>query len=219
MPKIFLKARVPEQGVIHTLETSVSSSSVIHYVRWISRGIPEFKNKTELDLSPGDLEIQFNSGQTYRFKNVPREVFVKLLDSESPGSFFNSSIRNLYIHERMEPHSLHKTKSVKKKSSLVLKGETEKAVKDLKILVDTIEKENSIISVFSNGINYVRYDETTGSLEIEFDNGNCYSFRDVSESTYNTFMEVKTKGSFYNNHIKNHRFDKLKPETLSELVP
>lgn len=219
MPKILFKARVPEQGVVHTLETPVSGSSVIHYVRWVSRGTPEFKNKTELDSSLGDLEIQFNSGQTYKFKNVSREVFIRLLDCESSGSFFNGSIRNLYIYERMEPYSLRKKEPTHKKSSTIHKSEVEEELKKLQIAVDTIEKEGSIVSVFSGGINYVRYNETVGSLEIEFDNGNCYSFRDVPKSTYDKFIETKTKGSFYNNHIKNYMFDKLDPKTLTELAP
>ena len=48
MPKIIFKSKVIEQNVIYTIESPTPDSSVIHYARWISKGRPEFKNKTEL---------------------------------------------------------------------------------------------------------------------------------------------------------------------------
>jgi hypothetical protein len=40
------------------------------------------------------LEIIFNTGQIYQYRNVPREVFEQLLRAESKGSYFQNNIRD-----------------------------------------------------------------------------------------------------------------------------
>lgn len=40
------------------------------------------------------LEIIFNSGQIYQYRNVPREVFEQFMQSESKGNYFQHNIRD-----------------------------------------------------------------------------------------------------------------------------
>lgn len=40
------------------------------------------------------LEVIFNSGQIYQYRNVPREVFEQLRRAESKGSYFQDNIRD-----------------------------------------------------------------------------------------------------------------------------
>lgn len=43
---------------------------------------------------PSYLFVRFNSGDTYRYKNVPREVFTEMLEAESVGKAFHRLIRS-----------------------------------------------------------------------------------------------------------------------------
>jgi KTSC domain len=48
-----------------------------------------------------ELEITFSSGKTYRYLNVPLEVYVALLDAGSKNEFFNDSIKDEFAHEEV----------------------------------------------------------------------------------------------------------------------
>jgi hypothetical protein len=48
-----------------------------------------------------DLDIQFNSGSVYRYKNVPLIVAYGLLASESAGEFYNKNVRKNYEWEKL----------------------------------------------------------------------------------------------------------------------
>jgi hypothetical protein len=47
------------------------------------------------------LEIDFNSGATYQFKDVPVDVWNKFKGSASKGRFFRSQIKDSYSATRM----------------------------------------------------------------------------------------------------------------------
>ena len=53
------------------------------------------------DAASGDLEIRFVSGRTYRYSNVPADVYEALLNAESKGAFFNAQIRDRYPHREL----------------------------------------------------------------------------------------------------------------------
>lgn len=44
----------------------------------------------------GTLDIQFTSGRSYTYENVPQRVFEELRDAGSPGQYFHSSIKDRY---------------------------------------------------------------------------------------------------------------------------
>jgi hypothetical protein len=55
------------------------------------------------------LDLEFReSGITYRFFHVPREIYTSLLTAESKGSWFNSHIRNRFPYRRL-PSTLSPT--------------------------------------------------------------------------------------------------------------
>jgi len=51
------------------------------------------------------LEIMFRSGAVYAYLDVPREVFVLLLEAQSQGAFFNRQIRPTYRYEAVAARS------------------------------------------------------------------------------------------------------------------
>lgn len=52
--------------------------------------------KTSYDKHTQELEILFRNGKSYRYKEVPLEVWVKLKEASSIGSFLHSEIKGHY---------------------------------------------------------------------------------------------------------------------------
>jgi hypothetical protein len=44
-----------------------------------------------------ELDITFTSGKTYRYLDVPLEIYDGLLDAESKGEFFNNNIKDSFV--------------------------------------------------------------------------------------------------------------------------
>jgi len=49
----------------------------------------------------GILEVEYNSGEVYRYYDVPQEVFEKLHKAESKGKFMHNMILHVYTYERV----------------------------------------------------------------------------------------------------------------------
>lgn len=50
----------------------------------------------DYDEETRELDIRFASGKTYRYFDVPADVYARLLDAESKGQFFNEEIKDQY---------------------------------------------------------------------------------------------------------------------------
>ncbi len=48
-----------------------------------------------------ELEVEFQSGEVYRYLKVPPVVYEELLSAESKGKYFNSRIRGMYQVEKL----------------------------------------------------------------------------------------------------------------------
>lgn len=42
------------------------------------------------------LDVYFTTGKTVQYKDVPKDVYQSLIDSDSVGTYFNFNIRNNY---------------------------------------------------------------------------------------------------------------------------
>lgn len=51
------------------------------------------------------LNITFTSGKTYRYTDVPVEVYVNLLDAESKGAFFSDNIKDVFAYAEVTRRS------------------------------------------------------------------------------------------------------------------
>lgn len=47
------------------------------------------------------LEIEFQRGDTYQYRNVPVEVYTELMSANSHGKYFNGYIKNTYPYQRL----------------------------------------------------------------------------------------------------------------------
>jgi len=70
-----------------TIVTILVESSSLHAVGYA----PETKS----------LRVTFRNGSTYRYFDVPYEVFQDLLHANSKGRYFNDSIRPAFRYERL----------------------------------------------------------------------------------------------------------------------
>ena len=50
----------------------------------------------EYDDEARELDITFTSGKTYRYFNVPLEIYAEFLDAGSKGKFFNDHIKGVF---------------------------------------------------------------------------------------------------------------------------
>jgi hypothetical protein len=48
------------------------------------------------DAETAELEVEFRSGDVYRYFAVPPSVFRALLDADSPGAYFNKNVSDHY---------------------------------------------------------------------------------------------------------------------------
>ncbi|WP_285117225.1 KTSC domain-containing protein [Leifsonia sp. fls2-241-R2A-40a] len=55
------------------------------------------------DAAVQTLEVEFASGEIYRYRLVPRRVWRELRDADSAGAYFNAVVRDRYPEEWM-PH-------------------------------------------------------------------------------------------------------------------
>lgn len=53
------------------------------------------------DIQKKVLEVEFYSGGTYQYSNVPKEVYFRFIKSESLGKFLHTSIKGVYSYKKV----------------------------------------------------------------------------------------------------------------------
>jgi hypothetical protein len=53
---------------------------------------------SDVSFENGVLTINFTNGRDVTYQNVPVDVVSQLINSDSPGRFYNSKIRSKYSH-------------------------------------------------------------------------------------------------------------------------
>ena len=53
------------------------------------------------DDAASELDITFTSGKTYRYLEVPVEIYDGLLDAGSKGEFFNDNIKDAFVYSEV----------------------------------------------------------------------------------------------------------------------
>ncbi|NJL39484.1 MAG: KTSC domain-containing protein [Leptolyngbyaceae cyanobacterium SM1_4_3] len=59
-------------------------------------------------------------------------------------------------------------------------------------------------SVDSSAILEIGYDESTQQMKIKFKQGKAYDFCQVPKHIFQELLESKSKGTYYNNHIRDN---------------
>lgn len=59
-----------------------------------------------------------------------------------------------------------------------------------------------MIRVSSSAISAIGYDESTRRMKVRFSSGNTYDFCRVPPEVHERFMRSISKGTFYNDHIR-----------------
>lgn len=58
------------------------------------------------------------------------------------------------------------------------------------------------ISLLSSAIEAVEYDDEHLRLDVELKTGRAYRYFDVPRSTFHALLAARSKGGFYNDHIR-----------------
>lgn len=65
--------------------------------------------------------------------------------------------------------------------------------------------------VSSSDLRSVGYDETSMTLEIEFNSGGIYQYYNVPETIYNSLMNASSHGKYFHQHIKDvYRYTRIR---------
>lgn len=59
-----------------------------------------------------------------------------------------------------------------------------------------------MVRVSSSAISAIGYDPTTRRMKIRFVQGHTYDFCRVPEKVFNDLLNARSKGSYYNDHIR-----------------
>lgn len=78
------------------LYTPTKLTNVPMYIVASGNGASKAVNTIGYDHIAGDLLIEFQSGGTYRYNDVPAEVFAEFLNAHSKGKFFHERIKDVY---------------------------------------------------------------------------------------------------------------------------
>ena len=70
----------------------------VHIMPYVQSSMMTF---VKYDDDACELDIIFTSGKTYRYLEVPSEIYDGLLDAESKGEFFNDNIKDTFIHSEV----------------------------------------------------------------------------------------------------------------------
>ena len=54
------------------------------------------------DETTSNLEVIFNSGKTYRYFEVPKTVYLELMESDSKGSYMLSNVIDCFPYEQVK---------------------------------------------------------------------------------------------------------------------
>jgi hypothetical protein len=73
-------------------------SENIKFTDMITHDTPTSSNIARLkyDDKQGILDVEFRSGKTYRYSNVPYDIWNAFISAPSAGKFFNSTIKGVY---------------------------------------------------------------------------------------------------------------------------
>ncbi len=58
-------------------------------------------------------------------------------------------------------------------------------------------------SVSSSNLSSVGYDESTETLEVQFQNGSVYQYHGVSAEIHEQLMQARSVGGFFHSNIRN----------------
>ncbi len=58
------------------------------------------------------------------------------------------------------------------------------------------------VAVNSSSIRSIGYDDKTGNMQVTFSSGKTYQYAGVSPTLHRDFMQAKSKGKFFADHIR-----------------
>lgn len=150
-----------------------------------------FFKRVGYDPSPHLLTVYFTDGSVYSYEKVPEKLYRQLLKSDSPGSFFDTAIRNNYaselIHIRTAPFAMPRLVP-KIASSDPAFPCSEPSVANRKALKSVI-------------LDFAAYDAGHKCLVLYFDRGYVYQYGGVPAGIFKALIRAPAVDRFFNEQI------------------
>lgn len=75
-----------------------AANKAIHGTREERSGRLLVVSSVEYDAETHELLVTFTNGKTYRYLNIPVEVYDRFIGAESKGEFFNDNIKGSFVY-------------------------------------------------------------------------------------------------------------------------
>ncbi len=106
------KFQVSEESKLHAEEKSKTIIEAYHFLVSIApetrdQSITEYTTTTatasitDFEFKQQVLKVEFSDGNTYEYFDVPRAVYVKLVNADSPGRFARRHIYNEFVYRSL----------------------------------------------------------------------------------------------------------------------
>jgi hypothetical protein len=140
------------------------------------------------------LTLFFDDGSTYRYADVPPAVFAGLRSgAASPGVYFNASIRNNFVFERLTPP----TRRPRRETPA---ADGSAAVSRPSVPCATTMTKRPLVSTV---LETVAYDPATKCLELAFDSKHVYRYGGVAPDEYQQLLRSDgDPGTYFNAVIR-----------------
>jgi lysyl-tRNA synthetase class 2 len=86
---------------IDAIEGRFTARRSVHTTRVMPHVRSSMMTFVKYDDEARELDVTFTSGKTYRYREVPVEIYDGLLESESKGEFFNDNIKDVFAYSEV----------------------------------------------------------------------------------------------------------------------
>jgi hypothetical protein len=150
-----------------------------------------FFDKVGYDPGPRLLTVYFKDGSVYGYEKVPEKVYLDLIKSHSPGSFYNDEIKGTYtselVHIRTKPYAPPR-----------LTPKEAEPVPSFLCAVPSPANRKALKSVI---LDYAAYDAPDKCMVLYFDRGYTYEYGNVPAAVFNELVHSKDVDRFFNKDI------------------
>ena len=82
----------------HQPRREAQTAALIQQGSIVPRVESSMMTRVQYDEDARELDIVFATGKTYRYLDVPPEIYIGLLGAESKGKFFNEEIKDVFAY-------------------------------------------------------------------------------------------------------------------------
>jgi hypothetical protein len=162
----------------------------------------QFLERAQYNPTTRALTIDFDDGSSYRYADVPADVFARLrAAAAAPDTFFMSSIRKSFRYTKLKsasknvPHAKRRRKKAKKAKPKPAAASDRFACPSL----TAMRRQNVVSGAFDS----VAYDASTKCMVVHFSKRGTYAYGNVPDSVYRRMLQARPDpGEYFNESVR-----------------